>query len=328
MSNAGLTRAPLPWQAQPWQQITLARTQQRLAHGLLFVGREGLGQRHLAELFAAVLLCPHVQQDLPCGTCHSCAMMRAGTHPDFLIVEPEKTTIGVDAIRALSQLVQETTTQGGYKVVIIDPASAMNMNAANALLKTLEEPTPQTLIILISDESLRLPKTILSRCQKIIFPAASLEVATAWLQDAMEDKQDVSLLLQLAAGSPLLALAYAKDNLLQLRQQMFTDLQALTMQKADPLKLAHAWQEHPPLAILALLQSAVMDIVRLQQAGMVLVNTDYLTLWQGLAARISSEKVFSYLDYLQETRRVLLANLTLNKPLWLEDLLIRWVQCF
>ena len=158
------------WHATAWQQLQTSHRQQRLPHALLLSGEAGIGKAEFAARLAASLLCeqPHVDGQA-CGTCHACQRLGAQTHPDRFRLEPEEPgkAIKVDAVRQLIRNLSLTGHYGGYRVVTVEPAELMNTNAANAFLKTLEEPPANTLLILITASPARLPATIRSRCQPL-----------------------------------------------------------------------------------------------------------------------------------------------------------------
>src|SRR5262249_11510749 len=146
-------------------------------------------KRELARAFVARVLCREARGDAPaCGRCRACEQHAAGSHPDFVAVSFElrddgklRTEITVDQIRALSARFALTPEAGGYQIAAIDPADAMNQSAANALLKTLEEPSGDTLLLLVSDEPSHLPATIVSRCARVEVRFPPRSEALAWL---------------------------------------------------------------------------------------------------------------------------------------------------
>ena len=152
-----------PWQENLWQQLA-GRAQH--AHAYLLHGPAGIGKRALAERLMARLLCLSPSGLDACGNCKSCHLLAAGTHPDNFVLEPEEADkpIKVDQVRELVEFVVQTAQLGGRKVVLLEPAEAMNLNAANALLKSLEEPSGNTVLLLISHQPSRLLPTIKSRC--------------------------------------------------------------------------------------------------------------------------------------------------------------------
>lgn len=319
----------LPWHAQQWHLIWKATQNNKLPHALLLVGADDLEKKHFAKGVAATLLCvkPTVQGS-PCEACHACHLVKAQSHPDLLWVEPMDVgqIIKVDQIRELVLKVNETSMQGGLRVVILDPAHAMNMAAANALLKTLEEPAPNTLLILISDQRLRLPATIASRCQKIMFHKPPKEMADTWLQS--QHVQDAELLLALANGFPLTALAFQTDNVMSLRRELYQGLQAMKRGHLDPLSFAATCQAFDVANILKLLQVWMRDLLRFSlthgKAG--LINSDYYVAFAEISSAISVNNSVKYADLVQTTYIKILNKLNLNKQLLFEELWITWTR--
>lgn len=318
-----------PWQTQQWQNVIACKQENRLPHALLFAGIQGLGKKHFALCLAHTLLC-NAGANAPCGQCHACHLLRVQSHPDFLVVEPEKSgqMIKVDQVREAVQFMNETALQGGLRIIIINPANAMNINAANALLKTLEEPAPNIVIMLISDQSLRLPATIVSRCQKIIFHKPDTEMALTWVQSHLQKKDvDIRILLNLANGAPLKAIQFADSDILLLRQTLYQGLTLLARRQSDPLKFAAELQEYDVQTLLNLLINWLQDLLRfkLTEGQAELINDDYQRVFVELTPLFSYINIISFLDHLKETYASL-TTLNLNRQLMIEALLIRWVQ--
>jgi DNA polymerase III subunit delta' len=192
-----------PWQDNLWQQMA-GRAQH--AHAYLLHGPAGIGKRALAERLMASLLCKQPVGLEACGVCKSCSLLAAGSHPDNYILEPEEAdkAIKVDQVRELVSFVVQTAQLGGRKVVLVEPVEAMNINAANALLKSLEEPSGNTILLLVSHQSSRLLPTIRSRCVQQACPLPSEALSLEWLASALPDLGEAERveLLTLAAGSP------------------------------------------------------------------------------------------------------------------------------
>jgi DNA polymerase-3 subunit delta' len=320
-----------PWQAGQWQQLLEAKQQNRLPHAFLFAGIEGIGKRQFAHVFANLMLCVNITNSMVCGACTGCHLFAAKTHPDFVLVEPEEAVkaINVDQIRSIIKMVNETTVKGGYRVILINPATAMNVNAANALLKTLEEPTANTVIILICHQSLRLPATIISRCQKILFPKPSQQESLNWLREQFaDDKIDPQLLLKLSDGAPLRALAWLKEDLFLLRNELYQGLHSLSEGKADPLLLAAKWQDADQVCVVDLLLSWLTDLLRFKmtQDQATLVNADYQAIIAKISVSLLKNNLLAYIDHLQQARSFLSTSINLNKQLLLEDIFIRWTE--
>lgn len=156
-----------PWQTSNWQNLASSQQNKRLAHGLLLHGPKGIGKKAFAVDFAHWLLCEQPSTDKACGQCKSCQLIKAESNPDLLYLQPEEEgkAIKVDQIRELINKISLTGHGQGYRVIIISPADALNINASNSLLKTLEEPPENTVLILISDKPSKLMATIRSRTQ-------------------------------------------------------------------------------------------------------------------------------------------------------------------
>ena len=175
----------------------------RLAHAYVFSGLEGIGKRLTAVALAKNLLCSSAGGK-SCGTCSACIQVDRGSHPDLTMIEPEKGVIIIDSIRNLKRELSRKSFSGGYKVCLIDDADKMNLQAENALLKTLEEPTPDTVIILITGKPYRLLPTVLSRCQHLKFQPLALFDASELIMAGVAgvERDDALLMASLTGGSP------------------------------------------------------------------------------------------------------------------------------
>ncbi|EPP22483.1 DNA polymerase III subunit delta' [Vibrio fluvialis] len=179
-----------PWLADAWQSWKQRLNEQSFASATLISAPAGLGTFQMAELFARALMC-QTHSSEPCGFCHGCDLMQSGSHPDYHLVRPEKEgrTISVDQIRQCNRLAQESSQLSGYRLIVIEPAEAMNESAANALLKTLEEPAEKCVFVLLTSRINHLLPTIVSRCQQITVAEPSASLVAEWL--AGELQQDV-----------------------------------------------------------------------------------------------------------------------------------------
>lgn len=234
-----------PWLAAPRAALAERLRRGVMPHALLIAGAEGLGKRALAAQVIATLLCER-GVDGPCGRCRACLLLAAGSHPDRVEVMlglrddgKPRTEIVVDQIRTLSERLVMTPQFGGYQVALIDPADAMNTSAANALLKTLEEPTPGTIIVLVSDHPSRLPATIRSRCQRVLLASPPRRQALEWL--VAQHVADAATALDAAAGNPGLAVALAASGGMAARAEVARDLGALWDGRAAPVEVANRW---------------------------------------------------------------------------------------
>ena len=271
---AELALAPLPWQQASWQQLAERQSQQKLPHALLLHGAEGVGKRHLARLLALSLLCEMPQQALPCGQCHGCRLFAAGSHPDFFLADTSwglreaaeddgesKTRksskksalpgkqIKIDCIRELIHFGTQTAHQGGRRVALVEPAEALNHNAANALLKTLEEPGEGLFILLISHQPSRLLPTLRSRCQSVFLNTPSHEQALGWLRHHIAAER-AETALAFCQGAPLKAQAAVHAELDLAHREVLLTLQACRAGEVTYLFAAETLAKHDAVMVL------------------------------------------------------------------------------
>ena len=261
-----------PWHADAWSRLQSRRERGALPHALLLAGPAGLGKREFRDAFVKGLLCQQSADGEPCGVCRSCQLVAAGTHPDVVSLSfglrkdgVTRSEIVVDQIRDLSQRLAMSSQFGGWQVTSIDPADAMNASAANALLKTLEEPTASTLLILVADQPARLPATIRSRCLRIEFLVPSREVSLEWLRG--QGVADAPAALEAAGGNPGMARAWAADGALKQRTEVRHDLKALAAGRGDAMEVIKRWQGADPARYLWFAAQAVTDELRARAAG-------------------------------------------------------------
>jgi DNA polymerase-3 subunit delta' len=301
-----------PWQQSLWQQLA-GRSQH--AHAYLLHGPAGIGKRALAERLMARLLCQSPNGLDACGQCKSCHLLAAGTHPDNYVLEPEEADkpIKVDQVRELVDFVVQTAQLGGRKVVLLEPAEAMNLNAANALLKSLEEPSGATVLLLISHQPSRLLPTIKSRCVQAL-PESS--------------EEERAELLTLAAGSPLAALRLQGQGVREQRAQAVEGVKKLLKQQIAPSQLAESWNALP----LNLLLDWFCDWAQLMlrypltrdEAG--LGQADMRKVVQYLAEKTPQAKVLAIQEWLLAQRQKVIGKANLNRVLLLEALLVQWAS--
>jgi DNA polymerase-3 subunit delta' len=315
-----------PWTHEQWQQLQLRRQQQRLPHALLLAGPAGLGKTEFARDLANSLLCEHPGQDgSPCLQCRACARFAAMTHPDFLVVEPEEAgkAIKVDQIRDLISQFVLASHQGGYRIAIVQPAEQMNLAAANSLLKTLEEPPPESLLLLISASPSLLPATILSRCQRLDFMPPSHAQALDWLNKthAMPEAK-AQALLALAYDAPLAALALQDETVLTERQALFRSFSDIA-QGQNALAQTEPWLKLALPTPINWLSSWINDLIRLKSGlPTALRNRDLREGLQNLAQRVDLLGLYEFLDELNSIARM--QRSPLNAQLLVEGVLLQW----
>ena len=207
-----------PWQQSQLNLLHQAFVRDRLSHAYLLSGVSGLGKTDFAREFSMFLLCinqVHEGNTIACGNCRSCKQFQGNTHPDFLLIEPEEKskTIKIDQIRTLTETISKTAHAGGYQMAIISPVDALSVAAANALLKTLEEPSGKVIIFLIDNQLHVLPATIVSRCQKIIFNGDD-QKCLPWLKEKYPAEKNLALLLKISGDAPLAISHYMNNHFL------------------------------------------------------------------------------------------------------------------
>ena len=261
----------LPWHAEHWARLQARRQRGAMPHALLLTGPVGLGKRAFAQRFVQGLLCQQPVDGDACGHCRSCLLFAAGTHPDVISLSlglrkdgVQRSEIVVDQIRELSARLAMSSQFGGWQVACIDPADAMNTAAANALLKTLEEPSAQTMLILLADAPWRMPQTIRSRCQRIEFHLPAEAQALAWLQAA--GVRDAAAALHAAGGNPGLARAWTEDGALDRRLEVRKDLAALAAGRGQPMEVVKRWLDNEPAQRLWFAAQAAADEVKARAA--------------------------------------------------------------
>lgn len=240
--------APYPWLEAAWRRLLVART--RPPQALLLAGPAGVGKGELALKWAQALLCEApLAEGSACGACAACHWFETGTHPDLRLVGlQEKTTregeirtasaIEVDQAREVVDFVQLSTYRAGFRVVVIDPADSLNVAAASALLKVLEEPPLNTVFVLVSDQPRRLLPTIRSRCARVEVGLPPTDVAVRWLE--AQGVGDAATMLALAGGRPLAAQRWADSDELEGRRAV---LEALARPRTlDPATLGERWK--------------------------------------------------------------------------------------
>ena len=236
-----------PWQHEQWQLFCQQKNKQRLPHAMLLTGQDGLGKLSIANQMVAAVLCKDDTQAEPCGHCHSCQLFAAGNHPDHTFITPEESgkQIKIDQIRQLKEKQELTPTVANWKTVIISPSENMNISSNNSLLKLLEEPQTNTLLILITARQERLPITILSRCQKVVLSAPEQSVTLNWLQQqGTFDARQIEQIMPLAKGAPLRLLELIKSNIIEQIQVVETDFNTMLTGKANPITIAKNWQQY------------------------------------------------------------------------------------
>jgi DNA polymerase-3 subunit delta' len=336
-----------PWQQDAWRQLQNMRD--RLPHALLLHGPAGIGKTVFAEYFAKALLCETpAAAGHPCGACVSCGWFDQYSHPDYRRVRPEvldedgaaegeegeevkKTAksakapskdIRIDQIRALASFMNISTHRQGMRVVVMYPAEALNGAAANALLKTLEEPPPKTVILLVSNSLDRLLPTILSRCRKIGLPLPGPADALGWL--TLQGVRDGAMWLAEQGGAPLAALTEAQAGSREVIAEFLAHLTRPGVEAA--LKTAEKLAKAPPVELVGLLQRWLHDLASQQLTGTIRYYPRYKKELVALAARAATGDLLEAVKAVNERRAI--SQHPLAPKLFIEDMLLDYAALF
>lgn len=319
------------WHVVAWQQLQQRRQQGQLPHALLLTGPAGIGKHALALNFAQSLLCQQPAADgQACQQCPACERVRAGSHPDLLRIEPEEEgkPIKVGQVRDLIDTLALASHYGGYRIVVMQPADAMNTSAANSFLKTLEEPPAKTILILVSAMPSRLPATIRSRCQLLALNAPSPEQALNWLQQTSQAaREEIETALTLSEGAPLLAAWYLEHDLLRQRQDLLKAVCDSAQHKQDALSVAALMLKLDPRMPINWLYSWTADLIRLKHHDEKYIkNKDLKDTLHMLSEQVDLKGLYLLLDKLQQARRLI--ETQVNQQLMWEEVLIMWSRLF
>lgn len=331
-----MTMPVLPWHVALVEDLVARRA--TLPHALLIHGRDGIGMLELARALAQSLLCESGRGGVACGVCPACGWFREGNHPDFREVRPEvldeaeeradeagdgekddkrSLFIKIDQIRALADFMMLTTHRDGMRVLVLHPVEAMKAEAANSLLKTLEEPPPKTLIILVTARMGRLLATIKSRCRKLPAPVPSRKQSLEWLK--AQGVQQPENALASAGGAPLDAAQFAEAEYQSARAKF---VRALAGKQSDMLACAQAFEKSGVADPLVWLHTWVYDLLLGANALPPSYFPDQSEALQRIAKTAEPKKLHRYESSLREARR--LVHHPLNPRLFLEQLLISY----
>lgn len=300
-----------PWQSSQWQQLCDAFSKERLSHAILLNGQAGLGKFHFAKEFSKFILCADSNKQSmlqPCDICKSCKLINTEAHPDFhLITIEDASVIKIDQIKNLIAEMNHKAHYNGFKIAIIYPAEKMNTNAANALLKNLEEPIgSETLFLLVSDQFMLLPATIRSRCQRINFHVPNMKIVKEWLlSQSISTDDGFETACQLTEGAPLMLRQYLVEpeltdtkNLMQLLRTSISDKSTLISTASKQLA-----------------KFSLTDFLRCLQ---IIVSNRIK-----FNATLNKETLHTLLDEINQRKQAVENGIQLNTQLVIEDYLIK-----
>ncbi|MEK9767214.1 MAG: DNA polymerase III subunit delta', partial [Thalassolituus sp.] len=304
-----------------------------LPHALLVSGAGGIGKHELCLNIARWLLCQNSHKegvDDACGQCHSCHLWAAGTHPDFMICQPEEGSrqIRIDNVRRVNELIFQTPQISRCQVVVMRPAEVMNTNAANALLKTLEEPPGESFILLETERFGSVLPTIRSRCQRISLALPSRDESRQWLLSQGIGGLDADRALQRNGGAPLKAKRWMSDGVAA-RQQTWTEqLVQWSLHQLPLSQVADKWTKLEFQEVIEWFYAISCDLMK-ASAG---VGAEYLQFAEPVtelqaAVAVDPLKLVGFQEKLQQILGQLLSGMSHhNKTLTIEVLLLEWQE--
>lgn len=319
----------MPWHRKLLGELLARRAS--LPHALLLYGRRGIGKLQFASTLAQSLLCEAPRADGSCGACVSCNWFQSHSHPDFRLLEPAaesageeeetsrkpSTQIVIEQVRELTPYLNVPTHRGGLKLVLLHPAEAMNPNAANALLKNLEEPSAGTVFLLVTHRIHQLLPTIKSRCQLVPMPGPQRDEAVAWLKG--KGVQNAELAAAHSGDSPLVAAQEGAEAYWSARKRF---LDCLSSPQFDALSAAEQCQDCELPQLLEWMQKWTYDLAALKLSGKLRYNPDYEAALSRLAAQASTLSALRFHREMVRLQRH--AHHPLNVRLWLEQTLIAY----
>lgn len=302
-----------PWQQTLWQHVVVRVDKQRLPHAILVTGVAGLGKAQFAAKMAESLLCLNVDNQFhACGFCHSCQIMQAGNHPDHLTISVEEAgkSIKIEQIRALKEKQSLTPSIAKWKTVVIEAADAMTNSAANSLLKLLEEPQNNTILILTTDAVHRLPVTIRSRCQQMHMSAPDYSITMQWLDSAgiSTDVEQLQKISSLTQDAPFAIVKALESNEWQAYQQIQQDFDQLLLQQTNPVQLANQWQQ--------------LDLLKVMHQLLSTIKTRLKNHYSGYAEVSETQQYWQIVDCIVNTIKLISSQNNYNKTLLIEDFMV------
>ncbi len=324
-----------PWQKTQWQQINQLLKSEHLPHAMILLGNQGLGKADFATSLANAVLCQQPTDDFQaCGLCKSCQLLAANSHPDLYYIKPAAPpnsksknpikSIRIENIRVLCDKLNQTSQYGGYRVAILEQAENLTLSAANSLLKTLEEPGQNVLILLVSARPHRLPVTIRSRCQSLRFSEPDESLSLEWLQQSRQIKAGTAQLqqaLKQAHGSPLEALKHLQESDFH---QLLAEAMTAGIAGKNSLDYAAKLTKFAKIQILEGMLTWASDLSRLLACGadIDIINEQERTKLQALANKVNEQRLFRFYDQLNFN--LLHNSISVNEQLLWENLLLSW----
>ncbi len=339
------------WHEKSWRHAIHARRTGHLPHALLLSGEPQTGKRRFANRLVKSLLCESpilaesgsTQAQGACGQCHSCKTYESGANPDYLQVDlaEDKQQISVDQIRAMNDFLNLSRSFKGQRVVLVSEAERMSLNAANSLLKSLEEPADNSVIILLTSQISSLLATIRSRCQIMLLPTPDRKQILDWLKNHPENNKidpsdihkNIQHAIQLSQGRPLAALDLLTSNkeIIANRAALLKDIVEIVMEHISLVDVAKKWQKHEREALLNWQLDWVQQLLKFDVLSVIKTGeeTGHQSLDESRALETLRENIFSpqlwgLYDHLLRQKQLI--HTSVNPLIFIENMLVLWLQ--
>ena len=315
----------LPWFDQYLTHLDL----ELLHHAFLIGGKEGVGKKDFSLLLSQLILCKEKNEFMPCNACQSCKLFISSNHPDFYTIKIEegKKKISINQIKELQTNFYESSFLNGNKIFLIENAEFMSKDAADSLLKILEEPPKNTYFIITSHRAKQLSATIQSRCSKIFISNPSAKEIEDWLNQENTSNGDLELALNLASGRPLKIKELLDDNILDSRNGFISEISQLIKQGKNIISLSEEWSKNPKGLILKLewMSNLMMDAIRYQMTDdQKEVQTDTSAISMYLGKKIEFNILFELLTETNTLWSLFTDGTNLKADYQLQSLFINW----
>ncbi|MGK0273611.1 MAG: DNA polymerase-3 subunit delta' [Cocleimonas sp.] len=337
-NSKALSDQEYPWQEKTWQHFIKAKAQNQLPHAILLSGEEGIGKYSLAQRMAKSLMCINsfsADKDA-CNECQSCRTYESGANPDFkkITLLEDKQQIGVDQIRALSEFLNYSRSYNTNRVVILNPVERMNVNAANSLLKSLEEPSAHTVIILVTAKMNQLLPTIKSRCQLFTVTSPNRVETINWLEQYQDNNLknqqginqtlniDPKLLLEISGTKPLNAIKLNQDDI-DNRKHFFNDLIEVINRNTSLTEIAKKWEKHDVETLLNWQIQLVQNNIKSTITSS-LVSDSSSSGYYSVTQHLSTEE--HWLLYQNLIKQKQYIHTSVNSLMFMENMIMLWTK--
>ncbi|MFK8011013.1 MAG: DNA polymerase III subunit delta' [Marinicellaceae bacterium] len=316
-----------PWLKEHLERWLKLKLSNQLPHAVLLSGNNGLAKRQLAQEMAHIAVCEKLSNKGVCHHCKGCLLFKSGNHTDIKTITAEKEVIKIDQIRKLSKDVVLSSSRNQHRIMVIENAEKMNKSSANALLKTLEEPPENVVIILTSSEIGQLLPTIKSRCFKITIHSLDHGQISRYLNDCgLDNKKDIERAILLSNNAPLMAVNILKNNTLEHVKDMLLDLNYLTKKQKTVVEVTQKWIKNEQISYLNFVANYYLSIIKYNMGINHKIDFTHLSKENYSYVENQNKKLLTFINNIF----ILMARqkTALKIELLLEELLIGWQNDF